>query len=168
MKSGNQPEGQTEVAMVSWTKERVELLQKLWLEESSASLIAAELGGISRSAVMGKIHRLGLCGSRPHASRVKQQPKPRPAGPREYRLATIGSTALRAEPKTATEREPEIFKPVAVPVAKMLTVAALTQHTCKWPFGDSREGGFRFCGHDTLEGVPYCRYHMTVAYRAGR
>jgi GcrA cell cycle regulator len=154
--------------MVSWTKERVELLQKLWIEESSASLIAAELGGISRSAVMGKIHRLGLCGRGQPRSTAKQQRKPRSAGPREYRLATIGSTALRAEPKTVLEREARIFEPVAVPIAKMLTVAALTQHTCKWPFGDSREGGFRFCGHDTLEGVPYCRYHTTVAYRAGR
>ncbi len=153
--------------MVSWTKERVELLQKLWLEESSAALIAAELGdGISRSAVMGKIHRLGLCGRGQPRSNVKHQP--RPAGPREYRLATIGSAALRAEPKTVPERDARIFEPVAVPVAKMLTIAALTQHTCKWPFGDSQEGGFRFCGHDTLEGVPYCRYHTTVAYRAGR
>jgi GcrA cell cycle regulator len=154
--------------MVSWTKERVELLQRLWLEESSASLIAAELGGISRSAVMGKIHRLGLCGSRQHASRMKHERKPRSAGTQEYRLATIGSTALRTEPKRVPERDARIFEPVAVPVAKMLTVAALTQHTCKWPFGDSREGGFRFCGHDTLEGTPYCRYHTTVAYRSGR
>jgi GcrA cell cycle regulator len=153
--------------MVSWTKERVELLQKLWSEESSASFIAAELGGgISRSAVMGKIHRLGLCGSRQSTS--KHQRKPRSAGPLEYRLATIGSIALRTQPKTAPERVPVIFEPVAVPIAKMLTVAALTQHTCKWPFGDSRNGGFRFCGHDTLEGAPYCRYHTTVAYRAGR
>ena len=154
--------------MVSWTKERVELLQKLWLEESSASLIAAELGGISRSAVMGKIHRLGLCGRGQPRSTVKHQRMPWPAGPREYRLATIGSAALRAEPKTVPERDARIFEPVAVPIAKMLTVAALTQHTCKWPIGDCREGGFRFCGHDTLKGVPYCRYHTTIAYRAGR
>jgi GcrA cell cycle regulator len=154
--------------MVSWTKERVELLQRLWLEESSASLIAAELGGISRSAVMGKIHRLGLCGRGQPRSTATQQRKPRLAASREYRLAAIGSTALRAEPKAVPESDARIFEPVAVPVAKMLTVAALTQHTCKWPFGDSREGGFRFCGHDTLEGAPYCRYHTTVAYRAGR
>ena len=154
--------------MVHWTKERVELLQKLWLEDSSASLIAAELGGISRSAVMGKIHRLGLCGSRPHASKVKHQRKERPAGSGEYRLATIGSTALKAKPKTVPVREAEIFESVAVPVAKMLTVAALTQHTCKWPISGCGEGGFRFCGHDTLEGAPYCRYHTSIAYRSGR
>ena len=155
--------------MVSWTKERVELLQRLWLEETSASLIAAELGdGISRSAVMGKLHRLGLCGRRQPRSTVKRQGQPRSAAPREYRLATIGSTALRAAPKRMPERRAETFEPVVVPIAKMLTVAALTQHTCKWPIGDCREGGFRFCGHDTRAGAPYCRYHTTIAYRAGR
>jgi GcrA cell cycle regulator len=154
--------------MVSWTKERVELLQKLWLEDSSASLIAAELGGISRSAVMGKIHRMGLCGRGQPASTAKQERKAQAAGQREFRLAAIGSAALRLVPKAAPGRRPQIFEPVAVPVAKMLTVAALTQHTCKWPIGDTREGGFRFCGHDTLSGVPYCRYHTTIAYRAGR
>lgn len=152
--------------MVAWTEERVELLQKLWSEDSSASEIAAELGGISRSAVMGKIHRLGLCGR--GGSTAKPQRKLQSAGSRQYRLATIGNTALRAQPKTVRERGRAFFEPVAVPVAKMLTVAALTQHTCKWPFGDNREGGFRFCGHDTLEGAPYCRYHTTVAYRSGR
>jgi GcrA cell cycle regulator len=155
--------------MVSWTEERVELLQKLWSEDSSASQIAAELGGgISRSAVMGKIHRLGLCGRGHTTSVVKQERKKQFTGSRLYRLATIGSFALRARPKTVPEREPKIFEPVVVPVAKMLTVAALTQHTCKWPIGDNRDGGFRFCGHDTLAGVPYCRYHTTIAYRAGR
>jgi GcrA cell cycle regulator len=154
--------------MISWTKERVELLQRLWFEEFSASLIAAELGGISRSAVMGKIHRLGLCGRGKPTSTVKHQRKPRSVGPQKYRLATIGSTALRAEPETVPEREAKIFASVAVPIAKMLTVEALTAHTCKWPIGDSREGGYHFCGNDTLEGVPYCRYHTGVAYRSGR
>ena len=149
--------------MESWTKERVELLQKLWSEEFSASMIAAELGGISRSAVIGKIHRLGLCGRRKPRSTVKHQRKPRSDGPK-YWLPTIGNTAMRAEP----EREAKIFESVAMPIAKMLTVEALTEHTCKWPIGDSRESGYHFCGNDTLEGVPYCRYHTGVAYRSGR
>jgi GcrA cell cycle regulator len=154
--------------MISWTKERVELLRKLWLEEFSASLIAAELGGVSRSAVIGKIHRLGLCGRGQPTSPVKGRRKPRSAGHRGYRLATIGSTALKAEPETLPDRKAKIFESVAVPIAKMLTVEALTERTCKWPIGNSREGGFHFCGHDTLEGVPYCRYHRGVAYRSGR
>ena len=47
---------------MSWTDERVELLKKLWADGLSASQIAGELGGITRNAVIGKVHRLGLSG----------------------------------------------------------------------------------------------------------
>jgi len=47
---------------MGWTEERVELLKKLWADGLSASQIAAELGGITRNAVIGKVHRLGLSG----------------------------------------------------------------------------------------------------------
>ena len=47
---------------MGWTDERVELLKKLWADGLSASQIAAELGGITRNAVIGKVHRLGLSG----------------------------------------------------------------------------------------------------------
>jgi GcrA cell cycle regulator len=45
---------------MSWTDERVELLKKMWSEGQSASQIAKELGGVTRNAVIGKVHRLGL------------------------------------------------------------------------------------------------------------
>ena len=47
---------------MNWTDERVETLKKLWADGLSASQIAAELGGITRNAVIGKVHRLGLSG----------------------------------------------------------------------------------------------------------
>ena len=47
---------------MTWTDERVELLKKLWADGLSASQIAGELGGITRNAVIGKVHRLGLSG----------------------------------------------------------------------------------------------------------
>ena len=47
---------------MSWNDERVELLKRLWSEGLSASQIASELGGITRNAVIGKVHRLGLSG----------------------------------------------------------------------------------------------------------
>ncbi|MGO8972154.1 MAG: GcrA family cell cycle regulator, partial [Steroidobacteraceae bacterium] len=53
---------------MSWTDERVELLKKLWSDGLSASQIAAELGGITRNAVIGKVHRLGLSGRAKSAS----------------------------------------------------------------------------------------------------
>ena len=47
---------------MTWTDERVETLKKLWAEGLSASQIAAALGGVTRNAVIGKVHRLGLSG----------------------------------------------------------------------------------------------------------
>lgn len=59
---------------MNWTDERVELLKKLWAEGFSASQIAAQLGGVTRNAVIGKAHRLKLSG------RTKAQPRLRKAG----------------------------------------------------------------------------------------
>jgi len=55
---------------MSWTDERVDLLKKLWSEGLSASQIAGRLGGVTRNAVIGKVHRLGLSG-RATSTRLK-------------------------------------------------------------------------------------------------
>src|SRR5258707_1053279 len=79
-----------------WTDERVELLKKLWTDGLSASQIAAELGGITRNAVIGKVHRLGLSGRA--KSPTSAAPRPRkPRAPGMMRLARPtmrGNTAL--------------------------------------------------------------------------
>ena len=68
---------------MTWTKERIELLTKLWAEGLSASQIAAELGSdVSRNAVISKAHRLGLShgsskvASRPHTNKANRLPEP--------------------------------------------------------------------------------------------
>ncbi|MEO1733292.1 MAG: GcrA family cell cycle regulator [Pseudomonadota bacterium] len=67
---------------MSWTDERVELLKKMWGEGQSASQIAKELGGVTRNAVIGKVHRLGLSnrstGAAPAAA-AKSEAKAKPA-----------------------------------------------------------------------------------------
>src|SRR5947199_4794757 len=69
-------------AEMGWTDERVALLKKLWLDGLSASQIAKQLGGVTRNAVIGKVHRLGLSGraapSQPTRTVFKA---PRPARP---------------------------------------------------------------------------------------
>ena len=60
---------------MSWTDERVELLKKLWADGLSASQIAGELGGITRNAVIGKVHRLGLSGRAKSPSSAAQRPR---------------------------------------------------------------------------------------------
>jgi GcrA cell cycle regulator len=67
---------------MTWTDERVETLKRLWTDGLSASQIAAELGGITRNAVIGKVHRLGLSGRAKSPSsaapRARQGRPPRP------------------------------------------------------------------------------------------
>ena len=70
----------------SWTEDRVGALKKLWLEGQSASQIAKELGGVTRNAVIGKVHRLGLSGraapSQPaRTATAFRTTRPRPSQP---------------------------------------------------------------------------------------
>ena len=71
---------------MSWTDERVETLKKMWGEGQSASQIAKELGGVTRNAVIGKVHRLGLsnrtAGAPAAAATAKPEPKAKPAAPK--------------------------------------------------------------------------------------
>src|SRR3954467_1747538 len=81
---------------MSWTDERVELLKKLWQEGLSASQIAGELGGVTRNAVIGKVHPLGLSGPGQPTPQIK---RPRPARPpairRTRQTISMGNLALQ-------------------------------------------------------------------------
>src|SRR5690606_32515155 len=95
---------------MSWTDERVELLKKLWSDGLSASQIAAELGGITRNAVIGKVHRLGLSGRAKSPSSSTPRPrKARSSGHmiRVQRPQVRGNTALAYDYEV--EPEPELL-----------------------------------------------------------
>lgn len=148
-----------------WTDERVAMLKKLWQDGLSASQIAAELGGVTRNAVIGKVHRLGLSGRGQPTSSIKRQRRTHGQAARRSRQAvTVGNLALNVDAIAEAEFRPR--RNVVVPIAKRLTIYALTEHTCKWPIGDPGGEDFHFCGNDSLEGVPYCDYHAGVAYQA--
>ncbi len=66
---------------MSWTDERVELLKKMWLEGRSASQIAKELGSVTRNAVIGKVHRLGLSSRNNDSPPPENDTAPAPAEP---------------------------------------------------------------------------------------
>ena len=86
--------------MQTWTDDRVERLKKLWADGLSASQIAGELGGITRNAVIGKVHRLGLSGrAKAPSSSMPRQRKPRaPSMFRAPRPMMRGNTALAHMP----------------------------------------------------------------------
>jgi GcrA cell cycle regulator len=150
-----------------WTDERVELLKKLWAEGLSASQIAAELGGITRNAVIGKVHRLGLSGrAKSPSAAMPRQRKPRTAAHmlRVPRTAMRGNTALAALHDYDLEPEPELVENV-ITLGQRCSLLDLNDEKCHWPIGDPGLPEFFFCGGNTVEGLPYCTYHSRVAYQ---
>jgi GcrA cell cycle regulator len=143
-------------AKMGWTDERVATLKKLWLDGLSASQIAKQLGGVTRNAVIGKVHRLGLSGraapSQPTRPVFKAPRAPRPiaASPAPIRRAP---TPLMAAPVYSREE------------TGSATVLTLGAHMCKWPIGDPAVDGFSFCGRRTGEDGPYCTDHARLAYQ---
>ncbi|MCW5714574.1 MAG: GcrA cell cycle regulator [Bauldia sp.] len=152
---------------MSWTDERVELLKKLWAEGLSASQIAAELGGVTRNAVIGKVHRLSLSGrAKPSggAARTSRPKAPRP--PRPSRPVSVGNTALKAISQPQVRRAVVVpIEDVVVPIPLRATILTLTDRTCKWPIGDPTDEAFCFCGHLPRASSPYCEYHSRVAFQ---
>ena len=174
---------------MSWTDERVELLRKLWSEGLSASQIAAKLGGVSRNAVIGKVHRLKLSGraksTKGGAPKAKRSAPPRrggiahggPARTTAYGAPTaraapvvsggMAATALKQSPDTQALAVPDLrpIEDIVVPIAKRLPLTELNERTCKWPYGDPLTDEFYFCGHSTEEKSPYCKYHGKLAFQ---
>ena len=91
---------------MSWTDERVELLKKMWSEGQSASQIAKELGSVTRNAVIGKVHRLGLSNRAGTPAAAPSAPEPKPAAP----AAAAPKAAAPAAPKPAAPK-PEAARP---------------------------------------------------------
>jgi GcrA cell cycle regulator len=163
---------------MSWTDERVELLRKLWLDGLSASQIAAELSnGITRNAVIGKVHRLGLSGrvkapgtvgssDAAPAARAKPAAPQRPATPRPIAPVVIGATALALKPRATPAPAPAPRESVVIPLTERVTIMELREAMCRWPLGDPTNPEFRFCGARTSEaGAPYCVSHAQLAYQ---
>jgi GcrA cell cycle regulator len=165
---------------MNWTDERVEKLKKLWSEGLSASQIAAQLGGVSRNAVIGKVHRLNLpgrakAGGSATAARTPKRsaaaPRPASFGSRVATRTVVtrqqGATMLKEEIDVDSVNEIQ-YRPAAnvvVPISRRLGLTELTERTCKWPVGDPLKDDFHFCGNDSPDSSPYCTYHQRLAYQ---
>ena len=159
---------------MSWTDDRVARLSKLWAEGLSASQIAADLGGVTRNAVIGKVHRLGLSGRVKPASGGGSKPRRKPSAPRaKYGRSasringsrTAAATALKMDPDSDVAVRPRPVEDIVVPISRQLTLMQLTDTTCKWPTGDPTMPGFSFCGHKSAEDKPYCEFHSKLAFQ---
>jgi GcrA cell cycle regulator len=160
-------EGKNAMTVLTWSDDRVEQLKKLWEAGLSASQIAAELGNVTRNAVIGKVHRLGLSGrAKSPSSAAPRQRKARPAQQmmRVSRPVSRGNTALAHAFEVEMEPDPIAFDNV-VPMSQRLSLLELNEATCHWPVGDPSSPEFFFCGGKALSGLPYCAHHSRVAYQ---
>ncbi len=178
---------------MSWTDDRVETLKTMWGEGHSASQIAKELGGVTRNAVIGKVHRLGLSNraSEPAKtaapkSAAKEAAKPKAAPAAKPMRPPHGEPGPIVQPVALPPRKPIIRAGQPLPPqpsanevsaealanireieksAKRLSLMELTERTCKWPVGDPATDDFWFCGHPVQVGKPYCEAHVSVAFQ---
>ena len=180
---------------MSWTDERVEKLKELWAEGMSASKIAKELGGVTRNAVIGKVHRLGLSNrtapaarpprrrrsARPadamargeaqpavaagRGRRARDRPEPGPLPHGANRCSAMRPSRARPGLPTPEEESARATLAEIEKMARKLTLLELTERTCKWPIGDPNDDDFHFCGLPAVPGKPYCEHHVGIAFQ---
>lgn len=148
--------------MTIWNDERRATVRKLWAEGLTCSQIADRLGhGISRSAVIGIVHRMDL-GKR--VTRIQtRSAKPAPgvgwrkfvSTPKPQRAESVGSAG-----------EPVRYDNTPAPVGQRQQVHSLEGHHCRWPIGDPQRPDFHFCGGRKVNGLPYCEFHARKAFVA--
>ena len=133
---------------MSWTYERVEKLRQLWEEGLTASRIAAELGEVTRNAVIGKAHRLGL------------------SGRMASKKSTGGISIIRKKRVNISQNQKVInISPVINEPMNPTDFENIKDGLCRWPLGEPEEIDFKFCGRNTQEGFVYCQSHYKQAYQ---
>lgn len=152
---------------MDWNDDTIAALRQMWLEGMSASQVARQLGGgVSRNAVIGKVHRLGLSG--------REAPsRPRSLGGRPPGKAQVRPTAS-STPRPVPQRPAKAAAtPAAAPIIvdpvcdirPSATILTLGEHACRWPIGDPDQGDFGFCGARRTGRGPYCEGHSNVSLR---
>ena len=135
---------------MGWTDEQVEELKRLWDQGLTTGEIGKALG-VSKNAVVGKAHRLGLNG----------RPSPIRRNEDEASVSAEGTNNVKENKKTckaAAQKTAEKEK------KKLFTVNDLTSTSCRWPVGDPKDEDFHFCGKESLPDKPYCAEHAAIAY----
>lgn len=167
---------------MSWTDERIALLKKMWKEGKSAADIAKTLGkGVTRNAVIGKAHRMGLS-NRPSPIKKPEGSVLKEASKKEVVKKELPKKELKAAPKKAVAPvvvsgvknnplareavEPRRIEKEVIPPGGGVALIDLTERMCKWPIGDPREDDFTFCGRGIRAGTPYCTEHVGMAYQS--
>jgi GcrA cell cycle regulator len=162
----------------------------MWQAGKSASEIAEKLGGVTRNAVIGKAHRLGLSGrpspikkivkkttsALPPKKAVPSAPLPKASSAQKTSVPTKQmAPAPKIMPKLPANApgKPAEIVPLAALAnmtsrkdGKLVSILELTEKICRWPVGDPKEPGFGYCGAEAYPNHPYCAEHVAIAFQA--
>ena len=139
--------------IATWTQERVEQLRSYVNAGLTCGQIADEIG-VTRNAVIGKIHRLGLAPGRTAGRPARDRP-PRDRRPRLFTQRPLLRLVYAQAPAVETPIES----------AQRCSLLELAQGSCRWPINDPGNADFAFCGNDSHPGLSYCAGHARMAYR---
>ena len=152
-----------------WTEDNIGLLRKLWGQGLSAAQIASRIGGVTRNAVIGKVHRLSL----PRRATTDRAPRARKVMALPFRPTRIQLPSGAAAKHAANARPPRLkmaeietnrIALASISAADPCGVLDIGKCMCRWPYGDPKEAGFHFCGRST-HGGSYCDPHAMYAYQ---
>jgi GcrA cell cycle regulator len=142
---------------LTWTEERRELVTKLWQEGLSASQIAGRVGKVSRNAVIGIIHRMGLSG-RATTQRSPHKRRQRKINP----VATVRAT-IRPHQSLRAVILPPVGE-IPVNVIRKAHPDYLKSDHCRYHYGDVGNGSGGFCAEPSATGVAYCSGHAQIVF----
>lgn len=153
---------------MGWSQEDINILVKLWLDGKSASSIADTIGNVSRNAVIGKIHRLGIANrdviiEEGLDKKIIVSKSRKSSKNMKNLLFKKDTIALKKDVEKIKIRKDFKLKKSSKNNA-LFSVLELTDKTCKWPIGHPDDAEFHFCGNLTKEGSPYCDHHSRIAY----
>ncbi len=171
---------------MEWNEDTIARLRALWAEGHSTAEIGRRIS-VSKNAVVGKAHRLGLDArpspirrDGPGAATPRATPPRRAVGPT---LPPLAAEAVLVERDDAADTVAEVLPPIATapppmaslpqPMQTALPASAVRAvppmrssrtMACCWPIGEPGTKSFRFCDVDALTGKPYCPEHAQLAY----
>ena len=120
-----------------WDDQKLEKLKKLWDQGLPITKIGIEIG-VSRNAIAGKAHRMGLP--------KRNSPISKSGDPRKNQVVSLNENLKQ------------------LPLKILLRDVEWSRNRCCWPIGDPKLPGFSFCGTSIVPGRPYCEEHSNLAY----
>jgi GcrA cell cycle regulator len=148
-----------------WNDETVAKLKRLHAEGLSASIIAAQLGGISRSGVLGKIHRLGLSSAGRTPSPLV--PRQRSRGERSGLLAARLAVRRQVKAGSVTASPPAQQRREDAPPPLNVRLVDLNDSHCRWPVSAAAGPETLYCGLAHAPDSSWCAYHGGIGYGRG-